>query len=349
MSMLNTAVYFNYVTEIIQLQPHHKLVDIQNILINKFNVDMNLYNTQFLDNRVGEYIDLDEEYFNNASDLLLWSKDNVIELQLVLKYTEQCDSNDLNNHHNPITTDHKSDLNDSDDHLLIWLDQHIGISEYCVSLKKAFGMMVDPSSVCVTWDIKQIDIDGLIRTPKEESAQNFYRLLPCDKVEVCLELIKANANKRIILITSGSLGEQIMPHIDQCPQVDSVYVFCGNISHHIKWAIDYLDVLQIFDHETDLLVRLVRDLSKYYIQKGQVYLQNVRPTQALDCFSYAKQFIFRANSVDRRDYIDDLQTLDGSPPLYQGLIFQAEQQLENMTKFFLDTYISENGPVDIFL
>ena len=38
------------------------------------------------------------------------------------------------------------------------------------------------------------------------------------------------------MIISGSLGQHVLPEIQTCPQLESVYVFCGNRSFHKEWA-----------------------------------------------------------------------------------------------------------------
>ncbi|CAF4565784.1 unnamed protein product [Didymodactylos carnosus] len=73
----------------IQLRPSDKLFDIENTLKNDLEVDMNVHHIQFFDNRVGKYVNLDENYFNGANELLLWSKNAIIELQVVSQQEQQ--------------------------------------------------------------------------------------------------------------------------------------------------------------------------------------------------------------------------------------------------------------------
>ena len=37
-------------------------------------------------------------------------------------------------------------------------------------------------------------------------------------------------------IVSGSLGRQVVPEIERKPQLEFIYVFCGNKSAHEQWA-----------------------------------------------------------------------------------------------------------------
>ncbi|CAF3583222.1 unnamed protein product [Rotaria sp. Silwood1] len=55
-------------------------------------------------------------------------------------------------------------------------------------------------------------------------------------VRECLDFLSKIKNKKVVMIVSGSLGQQIIPEIQEWPQLESVYVFCGNQSIHEKWA-----------------------------------------------------------------------------------------------------------------
>ncbi|CAF1206576.1 unnamed protein product [Rotaria sordida] len=54
--------------------------------------------------------------------------------------------------------------------------------------------------------------------------------------EECIQFMKELEEEKIFLIISGSLGEQIVPKINAWPQLDSIYVFCGNRLIHEQWA-----------------------------------------------------------------------------------------------------------------
>jgi hypothetical protein len=84
-----------------------------------------------------------------------------------------------------------------------------------------------------------------------------------DQPEKAIKEIEINHEKQIIFISSGSLGRYIIPNIiSKYSNVYSFYIFCDSFERHVDLALDYRHCLQIFDHELDLLVRLMRDISR---------------------------------------------------------------------------------------
>jgi hypothetical protein len=39
-------------------------------------------------------------------------------------------------------------------------------------------------------------------------------------------------NQKVLMVASGTLGEQILPHIHNMPQLTAVFVFCSNQSKY---------------------------------------------------------------------------------------------------------------------
>ena len=65
--------------------------------------------------------------------------------------------------------------------------------------------------------------------------------------------------------------------------------------HHVDWALEYInDGLdwQMFDFETDLLVRIGRDMSKRLIEDGKIMLNADYPAFALKYFEYASALVY---------------------------------------------------------
>ncbi|CAF2603110.1 unnamed protein product [Rotaria sp. Silwood2] len=52
----------------------------------------------------------------------------------------------------------------------------------------------------------------------------------------CVNFLRDIKKEKVFMIVSGSLGQQILPEIHAWPQLDSIYVFCGNPSLHEQWA-----------------------------------------------------------------------------------------------------------------
>lgn len=79
--------------------------------------------------------------------------------------------------------------------------------------------------------------------------------------------------------------------------------------------------MKAFDHETDLLVGLARDLSNDIIQLGQSYMQLLDGENARKCFVTAETLEISANEIDKlhSPLLSRLRLLQGN----NGLIQQA--------------------------
>ncbi|CAF4296082.1 unnamed protein product, partial [Rotaria sordida] len=52
----------------------------------------------------------------------------------------------------------------------------------------------------------------------------------------CFDYLSGITKEKAFMIVSGSLGQQIVPEMEAMPQLESVYVFCGNQSYNEEWA-----------------------------------------------------------------------------------------------------------------
>ncbi|CAF4706183.1 unnamed protein product [Rotaria sp. Silwood1] len=88
----------------------------------------------------------------------------------------------------------------TEDHLIIWLDRYIGLNNACIDLKETLA-----NAVNLTMDepLMEHTIDRLILN--ERTYHSTRELITVTTIEECLELINTNDDKKIFLITSGSL------------------------------------------------------------------------------------------------------------------------------------------------
>ena len=56
------------------------------------------------------------------------------------------------------------------------------------------------------------------------------------KINVCVDFLRKVTEEKVFVITSGTLGKDLVPQIHLMPQVDSIYIFCGNRDWHKPWA-----------------------------------------------------------------------------------------------------------------
>ncbi|UJR28743.1 hypothetical protein I4U23_009970 [Adineta vaga] len=65
-------------------------------------------------------------------------------------------------------------------------------------------------------------------------------------VDQCIDFITNIEDEKVFLILSGSLGQTIVPVINNISQIDSIYVFCRNERKHKQWAEHWLKIRGVF-------------------------------------------------------------------------------------------------------
>ncbi|CAF0727664.1 unnamed protein product [Adineta steineri] len=64
----------------------------------------------------------------------------------------------------------------------------------------------------------------------------------CTKPDQCIQVLTKVDNERVFVITSGSLGQYLVPKIHDMPQLDGIYIFCGDKSRHERWAQNWTKI-----------------------------------------------------------------------------------------------------------
>lgn len=150
------------------------------------------------------------------------------------------------------------------------------------------------------------DIENLIRL-EQEPIRTKIRFF--DKSDDCLTFIQENAESTaIFLITSSYFGRSIAPVV--ADQISAIYVLCIKIENDMVWAPDYAEFIQMFDFDTDLLIRLIRDIAEYCMERGIGRMENDDKKQALKHLSDAKILLHRANMIDKRYFDNNLYYID---------------------------------------
>ena len=209
----------------------------------------------------------------------------------------------------------------SESHRIVWLDAFIGQDGECEAFKRQFTAPIEPLAR------PNDEIDRLIQV-LEENAVPFSFV---HQTGQAMEAIRDMRGFRVIFISSGSLGRLILPEIHPGHgHVYSFYIFCGKMENHVDLIIDYAQVIQIFNHEVDLLVRLCRDLSLEMINRGIDLLREDMPVEAKNLFQRARNLERAANDEDKLNppFLERLQQLgDENHP---GLIQRAEEKITEL-------------------
>jgi len=174
---------------------------------------------------------------------------------------------------------------------IIWLDAYIGQDGHYHAFKRQCQIALQPAAE-VPPDALNVLICAL--------AQNAAPLLFAHTPAQAATLIETHHDKEIIFISSGSLGQHMLPLITAFyPNVHRFYFFCLHISKYVEFGMAYASCLQMFDHEIDLLVRLARDISSDIIKQGEIYLQIEDAENAVKCFEHALTLNVNANDTDK--------------------------------------------------
>ena len=186
---------------------------------------------------------------------------------------------------------------------IIWGDAHIGSEENNRTMKAKFRLGV--IEIADIPPVPRDPIDALICAVHECSVPISF----ADTPEGTVRLIEDNLNygKKIILISSATFGKEILPEIiAQNLKIESYYIFCQDILYNRDFGNECIDNgldIQMFDHQTTLLIRLGRDMSKLLIKEGKVLLDENDPERALEYFKYASQLAEKA--VEHDTPVDD--------------------------------------------
>lgn len=237
------------------------------------------------------------------------------------------------------------------DPMIVWLDKYIASPDCCRTLKKAFATTINPESELLI-NIGETDISNLICDQTDSQKTSFHEIpfvfKLFDDIDLCYKYLLDNAGKkRIFFITSGSLGQYIVPKILERDQhifqdrygklyQESIYIFCADMAAHAEWAQDFLDLecIQMQNDERLILSQLTQHIAKHFISEGEQLLVTetnapvdeklIPAKQAEQYFTWAKKLYIRANSVWNGSLTNDLLNK------LNKLIENAEERIQQL-------------------
>jgi tetratricopeptide (TPR) repeat protein len=71
-------------------------------------------------------------------------------------------------------------------------------------------------------------------------------------VDECIGFINDIKEEKIFMISSGALGQTIVPVVHDKPQVSTIYIFCGNKARHEKWAKEWPKIQGVYTDITHI-------------------------------------------------------------------------------------------------
>lgn len=69
--------------------------------------------------------------------------------------------------------------------------------------------------------------------------------------ERCVQFLQQIGDKKACMIISGSVGQQIVAHLQNLPQIDSILIFCNKEGYPAKWIKDWTKIKGVFTTNDD--------------------------------------------------------------------------------------------------
>ncbi|CAF0728633.1 unnamed protein product [Adineta steineri] len=104
--------------------------------------------------------------------------------------------------------------------------------------------------IWVDASIDQADKDSQNTLAQLKNVVNDVSL--CTEPNQCIQALNKVDKKQAFVITSGSLGQFLVPKIHGMPQLDTIYIFCGNKSRHEEWVQKWTKIKGVHTNIKDI-------------------------------------------------------------------------------------------------
>jgi hypothetical protein len=225
------------------------------------------------------------------------------------------------------------------DHLIIWLNE---LMSSCEQMETEGEYNTDTTG---STPVQTDDPTTRYLIQFEHEMKVCFSNIPVDleifrNVDDCRQYIENANTKTISLITSGSTAEKMLARLSETSgSIKKIYILDGYISAIVNWIDQYknrgIDIL-LFDVYKDLLIRILQDISKYYLLKGEDQKKPVLSSAnaALVYFDWAKKIMICANQLAQNEFKHQLNNIEKYRSEAEQLIREAdfdyavEQQLQ---------------------
>ncbi|CAF1446686.1 unnamed protein product [Rotaria magnacalcarata] len=246
-------------------------------------------------------------------------------------------------HVNNSTNEHR---NNNPNHFIIWLDKHIGKPDECILLKCSLFMAIDPTTGLYEKQLNKDDIDQsilceaslLVRLDEVE-----FMFQAFEDVEKCFLTIEKSRHKRIFFITSGSKGRMIVPSlIKNFPGTFVkdywIYIFCANMNMAAvanaepptnTWALEFLDHVLMFNHQDDLMARMVVEIGNYFFTEAKRLDTDNQFDSAYEYYRWSKTMYQRYEIMENRRKSDRIEEIDQNIKIIEERRQEQEDNEDN--------------------
>ena len=113
-----------------------------------------------------------------------------------------------------------------------------------------------------------------------------------------INFLKELSNEKVLMIVSGSFGQSIIPSIHGISHLHSIFVFCGNKTHHEQWVKDWSKVKGVFTKIEPICESLRKaaqqcdhdSVSMSFVTADENFSSNQTLNQLDQCFMYTQLF-----------------------------------------------------------
>ncbi|CAF4003174.1 unnamed protein product, partial [Adineta steineri] len=74
----------------------------------------------------------------------------------------------------------------------------------------------------------------------------------CTQSDQCIQFLDKFKDEKAFVITSGSLGEHLVPEIHDMPKLDAIYIFYNNTSSDQLWTRDWNKIKGVHNNIKDI-------------------------------------------------------------------------------------------------
>ncbi|CAF4006107.1 unnamed protein product [Adineta steineri] len=120
------------------------------------------------------------------------------------------------------------------------------------------------NTIYIWLDSHETDYERFRKRFYEETHVNPKQWLFFSAENACYEFIKNDVTypKKVILVTSGSLGKTLIEKLHHCEQLDAVYIYCQKVEIYREFAQHYIKVLGVYSNPVEIFARLKDYLDK---------------------------------------------------------------------------------------
>lgn len=165
-------------------------------------------------------------------------------------------------------------------------------SQVPVSLPPPERLPVQPIDLSTFKGLKYVQLDPMVLETREiydTVSGTFQWKLFQNSDESCVNYIQQEcANRRVFLITTGSMGKKVVPIIHDLPQLYAIYIFCADIQSHEQWALQYRKVRIVCNDDDKYLLPLFAvDTAQAFIEWADALVQAGRRDKAKEKYEKA--------------------------------------------------------------